>query len=218
MQRLRIKFSRGKEVKFISHLDLERLWQRAFTRAKIPIAYSQGFNPRPRMSLAVPLALGITSEAELMDIFCTKPVSPHEFNDAVSKQLPLGIQILQVYQVPLELLSLQSQVRYVEYKVEVESEKTQKDIKSAICNLLSLKSLSWHHQRDTGIRTYDLRALIDDIRLTDWRDGSCVLIMRLRCDSSGAGRPEQVSAALGFILYPQSIHRTKLILEAKQVR
>jgi radical SAM-linked protein len=61
MQRLRITFARGKELKYISHLDLMRLWQRALRRADIPLAYSQGFSPHPRLSIAAPLAIGVTS-------------------------------------------------------------------------------------------------------------------------------------------------------------
>ena len=58
MQRLRIRFRRGLAVKFVSHLDIMRLWQRALIRAGMPLAYSEGFNPRPRLSLAAPLAVG----------------------------------------------------------------------------------------------------------------------------------------------------------------
>jgi radical SAM-linked protein len=214
MQRLRIRFSRGQELKFISHLDIMRLWQRVLTRAGISLAYSEGFNPHPRISLALPLAVGVTSEVELMDIILTKPVSPHLFTAAVSQQLPAGIKIWQVYPIALTLPSLQSQVRYAEYQVALETEKGQKDIESAITSLLALKHLPWQHQRDTGPRNYDLRALIDDLWLIDWHDGYCTVGMRLRCDSSGSGRPEQVAAALGFTQYPQSLHRTKLILRA----
>jgi len=213
MQHLRIRFSRGPEVKFISHLDIMRLWQRALNRAGISLAYSEGFNPHPRLSLAAPLAVGVTSETELMDITLTKPASPHFFTAAVSKQLPPGIEIRQVYQIAPNIPSLQSQVRYAEYKVELETEKTAKDIASALNNLLALKHLPWQHQRDTGPRHYDLRTLIDDLWLIDWRDGRGTIGMRLRSDSSGSGRPEQVAAALGFTRYPQSIHRTKLILK-----
>ncbi|UCG84296.1 MAG: DUF2344 domain-containing protein, partial [Dehalococcoidia bacterium] len=69
MQRLRVTFSRSDSLKFISHLDMMRLWQRALRRADIPLAYSQGFSPHPRLSLAAPLAIGVTSSAELMDVF-----------------------------------------------------------------------------------------------------------------------------------------------------
>ncbi len=212
MNRLRIRFSRGQEVKFISHLDIMRLWQRALHRAEIPLAYSEGFSPHPRISLAVPLAMEITSQAELMDIFCTKLVSPHWFTAALSQQLPPGIEILQVYQAALNQQSLQSQVRYAEYEVEIETEKEQKDVESALTSLLSIKHLPWQHQRDTGTRSYDLRALIDELWLVDCHRPYCTIGMRLRCDSSGSGRPEQVIAALGFTYHPHSMHRTKLIL------
>ncbi len=211
---MRIRFSRGQEVKFISHLDLMRLWQRALIRAGIPLAYSEGFNPRPRLSLAAPLAVGVTSQAELMDIILARPVSPHFFTAAVSQQLPYGIEILQVYPIAPTLPSLQSQVRYAEYRVELETEKRREEIESAIASLLALENLPWQHQRDTGPRHYDLRALIDDLWLASWQEGHCVIGMRLRCDSQGSGRPEQVALALGFGRYPKSIHRTKLILQA----
>jgi radical SAM-linked protein len=213
MQRLRIRFCREAEIKFISHLDIIRLWQRALHRAEIPLAYSEGFNPHPRISVAAPLAIGVTSEAELMDIFCTKWVSPHWFTAAISRQLPPGIEVLQVYPIALSQPSLQSQVRYAEYKVDIETEKEPKDIESELSSLLSAEHLPWQHQRDTGIRSYDLRALIDDLRLIDWHHPYCTIGMRLRCDNVGSGRPEQVTAALGFTHYPQSMHRTKLILK-----
>jgi radical SAM-linked protein len=215
MHRLRVRFKRGQEVKFISHLDLMRLWQRALHRAGIPLAYSEGFSPHPRISLAAPLPLGVTGEAELMDLYTTQWVSPHFFTAAVSQQLPPGIEILQVHQIALTLPSLQSLVRYAEYRVEVETEREMKEIETALTSLLSAKHLPWQHQRDTGIRSYDLRALIDDLWLISWHRPHCHIGMRLRCDSSGSGRPEQVTAALGFTNHPQLIHRTKLILRTK---
>ncbi len=212
MQRLRIRFQRVEELKFISHLDIIRLWQRALNRADIAVAYSEGFSPHPRLSLAVPLAVGVTSEAELMDVVLSKWMSPHSFVEALKQQLPPGIEIQQVYQIPLTMPSLQSQISYTEYRVELETEKTRRNIESAIAELLSLEQLPWQHQRDTGPRYYDLRALINDLWLIDWHDEYCTIGMKLRCDSSGSGRPEQVAAALSFEHYPRSIHRTQLIL------
>jgi radical SAM-linked protein len=215
MQRLRIRFTRGDEIKYISHLDLLRLWQRALNRAEIPLAYSEGFSPHPRMSLAAPLALGVTGEAELMDIFLARWSSPHAFTAAMARQLPPGIKIEQVFNIATTMPSLQSQVRSAEYKVGLETEKEQAEIESAVNTLLDKESIPWQHQRDTGTRRYDLRPLIEDIWLADWRQGYCNIMMRLRCDSSGSGRPEQVAAALGFEKYPDSINRTRLILQTQ---
>jgi len=214
MQRLRIKFRRGEEAKYISHLDIMRLWQRALNRAGMALAYSEGFHPHPKISLAAPLALGVTGEAELMDIALSRQVSPPFFTAAVNQQLPAGFEILQVVQIAETLPSLQSQVRFAEYTVALEMDKQQKEIESAITSLLSREHLPWVHQRDTGPRHYDLRALIDDIWLVSCQGRRGTIGMRLRCDSSGAGRPEQVAAALGFAEPPISIQRTKLILSA----
>ncbi|MBN1367488.1 MAG: DUF2344 domain-containing protein [Dehalococcoidales bacterium] len=213
MQRLRIKFNRGEEVKFISHLDITRLWERALRRAGIPLAYSQGFSPHPLIALAVPLSVGMTSEAELMDITCTRNVTPQWLTDMVNQQLPAGIRILQSQQITPTQPALQAQVRFAEYRVEVKTDKEKGEIEAAIKSLLALEQLPWQHQRDTGVKNYDLRVLIDKIMLLDRQDGMCTLGMRLRCDNTGSGRPEQVTAALGFSEYPEVIHRTGLILE-----
>ena len=216
MQRLRSRFRRGEEIKFISHLDIMRLWERAFRRANIPLAYSEGFNPRPRISLAAPLAVGVTGDAELMDVSVTRRISPHWFVASVSQQLPSGIEILEVYPIAPGVPSLQSQVRYAQYQVAGATARGLDYIESAISRLLSVERLPWHHERDTGRRSYDLRALIDALWLVDWSDSRYTIGMRLRCDNTGSGRPEQVILALGLTEYPQSIQRTKLILGARK--
>jgi radical SAM-linked protein len=212
LQRLRIRFSRGEEIKYISHLDLIRLWQRVLNRAGIPLTYSRGFNPHPQISMALALAMGVTSEAELMDIYVDKFISPHAFTTTIGRQLPRGVAVSGVFNTPLTMASLQSQVRQAEYTVSIATEKGKDEIENTLNALLDKETLPWQHQRDTGPKKYDLRALIDDLWLMDWRPGYCTLGMRLRCDSTGSGRPEQVAAALGFEKYPDSIHRGKLIL------
>ena len=212
MQRLRTSFSRGTELKFLSHLDLMRLWERASRRAGISLAYSEGFTPHARISLAAPLSVGMTSQAELMDIFLSRWMSPNSFVSQVKEQLPRGLTILDIWPIGLNEPSLQSQVRSIEYKVEIETDMKAQEVESAIKKLLSAKEIPWHHLRDTGARHYDLRPLVDDLWFIELQDSRCTLGMRLRCSSSGAGRPEQVTKALGFSQHPRSIHRTRLIL------
>ena len=212
MQRLRVTFSRGNSLKFISHLDMMRLWQRALRRADIPLAYSQGFSPHPRLSLAAPLAIGVTSSAELMDVFLQRRVSPHFFLNTVSPQLPPGIDISEVVEIGSGLPSLQSQVLYADYEVCMETDKEPSEIEDSMHSLLAMDTLPWQHTRDKEIRRYDLRRLIENIWILDRNSHEYVLGMRLRCDSTGTGRPEQVISALGFDTAPKSIHRTGLIL------
>lgn len=213
MQRLRLTFSRGKELKYISHLDLMRLWQRALRRAVIPLVYSQGFSPHPRISLAVPLAVGVTSSGELMDIFLERRVSPHFFIKKVREQLPRGIEVSEVMEVAIDSPSLQSQVRSAEYRVTAETNRSPKEVEAAVRFLLSSDRLPWQHNREKEVRRYDLRNLVDDLWLIESRPPEYTIGMMLRCDSTGTGRPEQVLSALGFTEQPKSIHRTKLVFE-----
>jgi radical SAM-linked protein len=212
MQRLRIKFRRGDELKFISHLDLMRLLIRALRRAQIPLAYSEGFSPHPRISLAAPLSVGLTGEAEFMDMTLERAVSPHWFMSAVNQQLPQGVEILEVSSIAPSVPSLQSQVRFAQYRVEITTTRTKEEIETTVQGLLSQEHIPWHHQRDTGRRDYDLRGLIENVQVIDCSQGYCTLDMKLRCDVSGSGRPEQVVLALGFSEYPKTIQRKGLVL------
>jgi radical SAM-linked protein len=211
MNRVRILFSRGKEIKFISHLDIIRVWHRALRRADIALAYSEGFNPHPKLSLAAPLPLGVTSEAELMDIYIVQPLSASSLTGRLKLQLPNGLDIIQAFVIPLQLPSLQAQIRFADYVVRVSSA-SQRELDKAIRALLALDTLPWQHQRDTGTKCYDLRPLINDIKLLAYETGVASIFMRLRHSVEGAGRPEQVIKALGLDS-SIDVHRTKLVLE-----
>ena len=218
MQRLRLSFGRGQEVKFISHLDVLRFWERAFRRAKIPLIYSHGFTPNPPISVAAPLPVGVSSEAELMDVWLKRWVPPQSFVMLVKSQLPPVWDIFDAWEVGLNIPSLQSCLAFAEYRVEVESAKTEQEVRASVHSLLQTRELLWHHSREDKVKLYDLRALIDDLWLRGYHsepgeESMCILGMRLRCGDEGSGRPEQVTAALGFPQHPQSIHRTKLILK-----
>ncbi|MDP6495610.1 MAG: TIGR03936 family radical SAM-associated protein, partial [Dehalococcoidia bacterium] len=132
MQRLRVWFTRGNEMTYISHLDMMRFWERALRRAGLPLSYSQGFSPHPRVALAVPLALGVTSEAELMDVYLSRWVPPHSFLQSLRRQLPSGLEVPEAHTIPPGLPSLQSQVRFTEYRVAVDREDGPEDVSGAV--------------------------------------------------------------------------------------
>jgi radical SAM-linked protein len=211
VNRLRIRFTRGTEIKFISHLDVIRVWHRALRRAGVTLAYSEGFNPHPKLSLAAPLALGVTGEAELMDVYLVQPMSPHAFTSLMQPCLPQGLEIAQVFNVGLTLPSLQSQLRFAEYTVRVPAA-DEDTLRLAIIMLMRKETLPWQHQRDTGVKIYDLRRLIDNIKILGYDCGIATISMILRCDGEGAGRSEQVTRALGLDT-PLDIHRNRLILQ-----
>ena len=93
--RIIARFEKGEAVRFVSHLDIQRTFQRAFRRANIPLAYSQGFNPHPLLSFATALSLGYTSEAEWFDVKLAQDMCSDAFRDAVNAVLPGGFRILE---------------------------------------------------------------------------------------------------------------------------
>ena len=189
-----------------------RLWHRALSRAGMPMAYSQGFNPQPRVAIAAALAVGVTSEGELMDVFLERKVSLDFFTRAVEEQLPKGVKILNVKDIWPRLPSLQSQLRFAEYRVEIGLEGEPGEMDRVVMGLLEKESLFWEHSRGEKIHKYDLRALVDDIWILSEGESNCVLGMRLHNNPRGSGRPDQVLLALGFSNPARSIHRTKLIM------
>jgi radical SAM-linked protein len=220
-QRLRITFAKGEPIKYISHLDLMRTWERALRRAQVPLAYSKGFNPRPKISIASALPVGFTGCSEVMDIVLSRHISPYNLIKRLKPHLPPGLEVLSVEEVYLRLPSLQSQMRYAEYRVVVESEETLAEMEKRVEEVLSAQSLPRQRERKGRVTKYDLRPLIDDlwieglasVRSPDrHREGTaCVLRMRLQSDSQATGRPDEVLEAMGLGELPRSIERTRCL-------
>ena len=97
MREIRLRFSKTGQAKYISHLDTNRVFSRAFARAKLNLWFTQGFNPHPYMSFSLPLSLGVESLCENVDIRILDDISNDEVKKRVNDALPLGIRILDVY-------------------------------------------------------------------------------------------------------------------------
>jgi len=212
VQRLRLTFTRGEDMKYITHLDLMRFWERALRRAEIPVAYSEGFSPHAQIALASPLPVGTTSDAELMDVFLDRTMTPREFRERAQPQLPPAVTIARIEEAGMALPSLQAEVRSAEYEVDV-APPAGFDLGAAIAAFLAAETVPWEHKRDNETRSYDIRAQVLDLSITPAAgDDSCVHIrMVLKNDNTGSGRPDQVAAALG-VPSPVRVHRTKLVL------
>lgn len=216
VQRLRVTFARGEALKYITHLDLMRFWERALRRARIAVAYSEGFSPHPQISLAAPLPVGVTSRAELMDIFLAEVLTPQCFLLNLGCQLPPGLTLLEAHEAPLTLPSIQSQMRAAEYRVQVSPAVDVEVLDHAVRDLLARETIPWRQQREREVRSYDLRPLIQDLCIQ--RDGERLFLwMRLQADGTAAGRPDQVMGALGLEQAPM-VERTRLILARDEVQ
>ncbi|MBR3934461.1 MAG: TIGR03936 family radical SAM-associated protein [Clostridia bacterium] len=92
----RVKYTKGEKVKYISHLDFLRCVNRSFKRGKIPVKYSNGFNPHVLLNIALPCPVGVSSVCELLDIELYEPMATNEIKERLNKALPVGIEALEV--------------------------------------------------------------------------------------------------------------------------
>lgn len=159
--RLAVRFTKGAPVRFVSHLDVQRLFQRAFRRAKLPLAYSQGFNPHPLVSFATALSVGMTSMGEYLDVTLTEYMPPESFIDAVSTVLPKGIEIVEAFDMGESRKSLTSAMRSASYMAEVKFEKSvdADAVKSALNELLSGEIVVMKKTKG-GIKPTDIRPMV----------------------------------------------------------
>jgi len=199
-QRLWLTFAVEGDLRWLGHLDLFRAWERTLRRAGLPLLYSQGFNPRPRMAIASPLPVGFTGEAEMLDLLLTRPLPLPEVIHRVRPQLPAGLVLHSVEEVDLRLPSPQSQLQAAEYIVQLQTGSV--DLEERVQELLAADSCL----RERRGRRYDLRPLIKSLSV----EGGQRLRMVLRAGDRGTGRPDEVLLALGLDPHAAAFHRLKL--------
>ena len=213
-QRVRLRFARGPEAANIGHLDLARHWEQAFEQAGIPISYSQSKRPRPRLTIAAGLPAGATSDGELLDVILARLVQPGSILAKIQLHLPPGLEAREAWEVGMALPSLPSAVRWADYEVDLPADAAT-SAAAAIDAFVAADEFQWEDTRREKVRHYDLRPLVQDIRILPADDaGEChhtQIFMRLRCEAARVGRPEQVILALA-LPQPTRIHRLRLLL------
>ncbi len=211
--RLRLVFAKKKQIKYIGHLDLVLAWERALRRAQIPLAYSKGFNPHPKIQIASSLPLGATGSAEIMDIIISQPVDPAEAQARIRPALPMGIELHSVEEIPLKAPTLQPLLRQAEYRVMVETDLLAEQLRERVEALLRADKIIQTRQRKKRAEEIDLRPWLHDLCVESVGDEEAYLAMRLAAGPLGNLRPEEVLKALGLGENWAEIERTRLIFE-----
>lgn len=115
---VRIKYAKTQAGRFMSHLDLLRTMERSFRRARLPLAFSEGFNPHPKISFASALAVGVTSEGEYLDVELRHEMPLVMIKDRLAESVPPGIKILELRELKERKKSLTAVVNRAAYRVE----------------------------------------------------------------------------------------------------
>jgi len=185
--RYRAVFSKNGDMRFIGHLDLQQLFERALRRSALPLRYSQGFSPKVRLNLAGALPLGFTSTAEMMDFWLEQRVEPPLIQDQLNAALPSGIRIISVTEVPNDLPSLQASLKSAEYEVSFKAEIDVSAVNANLKDLLYKPKLIVTRRN----KQVDIKLLVEALH---WEEDK--LYLRLSSSPEASARPDELLALL----------------------
>jgi radical SAM-linked protein len=201
--RVRLTFTKQGALRYTGHLDLHKIIERSIRRARLPLAYSQGYHPQPKINLAAALPLGFSSRAELMDIWLDGDVEDIASN--LQANVPPGLTILDARPVDVRAPSLQSQVMGAEYEVKITKTGSASGLNEKVASVLESESIPRVRRK----KAYDLRPLIEELTLSVNNQ----LFMRLSARAGATGRPEEVLTVMGIPVEDVRIERTKLLFK-----
>lgn len=206
-QRVLLTFSVKGDIRFISHHDMMRVLERAVRRAGLPVASSQGFNPRPRIAILQARGVGVSSEAECVEIDFDDWLGPEAVRQCLNSQLPTGLEVLRV---ALTNPRKHARVTRMTYRVDFIGGIPfgPEDVR----RLLDGPEILVERQRKGKTKNVDLRPVVGQVRLTD---GS--LVVEFAVADQGSARPEEILQVLGMtsedIRSQCTITRTDMTLE-----
>ncbi len=211
--RHRITFAKRGPLAYVSVLELGSIWERSLRRASVPLQYSQGFNPRPKLQLASALPVGCGGEAEWLDLWLEAPCSSAKIARALHGMTPQGLEISQVEAVDEDAPPLAECIIAAEYRVWVR-ETSSVVVAEAIAMLLDQESVPRPRRgRKHRGKTYDLRPLVEALALEKAPEPWVGIRMRLAARHGATGRADEVLKALGLGDKPQRCTRLRMIVD-----
>ena len=188
----RALFEKVDNARFISHLDLMRLFQRAFKRAGLPLTHTQGFNPRPSVSIALPLSLGAESHCELLDFDLESPVPLEDIRNRLNAALIDGIRVREVYGngAKIKYLALLQSRLTLEYDGGSPA-----GAESAIGQLFARETLVLEKKNRNGVTQQDIIPMIRNLEISRISEGELRLDV-LHCCQNPSLNPMQLGVAI----------------------
>lgn len=208
MQRIRLTFSRSQPLRYTGHLDMQIVWERTFRRARLPLMYSQGFHPQPKINQACPLPLGMTSRMEVLDFWLQPDVPLDEISPALLPALPPGIEIINLAEEDLRTPALQTQVTSTIYQATFLIPFSADLLDQSVFTFLASPQIL----RVRRNKSYDLRPLVHNLEVLQTSNPlNPNLQMHLAARDGATGRPEEVISALGYDPFDTRFERMQLL-------
>ncbi len=196
LYKYRAEITKGDALRYVSHLDFADLFIRAFDRAKLPMAYSEGFNPHMKISFASALSLGVDSEAEYMDFELVKELCQPEVFDRLSAQLPPGVQLLRLKQVKTKHKALMAETDEARYVLHIPYTGDIRLAEQAVIAYNRAPEVHFHRVTPKKTREIETKQYMLQPVSFEAGDGEIVLRMDIRITQAGSVKPIEVLQAI----------------------
>ena len=225
MVKIQYQFKRSTPLRFLSHLDQQRLFQRAFRRAEIPVEYSQGFNPHPRMSFALAMSVGLTSDGEYGEVIVSEDIDVDTFISRMNQVLPNGLEVIaaKICGAGVGSLSAALSKSVYQIRIKVVPGTDLAALAAAIESYLALPQILIQKRNKKGKYVEkDIRPFIESIAvMADPETDKVNIKMTLIYIEQQCVKPEQILESINnqnsavFLIDPTiEIHREKLLITA----
>lgn len=193
VQRLRIRYAKRGRLRFSSHRDFQRAFERAVRRAGVPVAFSAGFSPHPRISYANAAPTGIGSEAEYLEIALTRACDVVRVQQVLDTALPTDLDIVEI--VEAHTADFAERLEASVWSIEVFDVLTE-DVAHAVAALLAAEAAEVTRLTKQGLRTFDVRHAILDLVQESSSEPNCAILRLVVRHTTPAVRPDDVLQAL----------------------
>ena len=192
MVKYRLKFRKFGETRFVSHLDLVRLFTRLHTRAGIPLSYSEGFNPHPKMAIALPLSVGLGSECEYIDVSYDKDLPETVILEELNKKTPIGIEIVKVQRL-FEGVKKFASITAAEYLITIEGEGLTKE---KLDEFFSRESIEIEKKTKRSLAVKNIKENIYHLEMNAAYPGGAVIKAVISAGNDATLRPDLLIKAM----------------------
>ena len=188
----RAQIRKGKEISMLSHLDYIDLYARALLRSKLPISYSEGFNPHIKMSFATALAVGVTSDSEYMDFELTQKLPVNEIFERLNRQLPKGAEIIKLKMLKGKVLKLMAAADLSSYEIQVPYNGQHEDVISSINKFNALSAINYMRITPKKTREIEIKQYISTPIEIKFEKSHLILNMDIKITPTGSIKPSEI--------------------------
>lgn len=195
---IRLMFQKLDTARFLSHLEMQQMWQRSLRRAKVPLAMSKGFNPHPKISFGSALPVGVASLAEYLDVELRENIELTGLKEKINACLPIGFKVIKIAEIPPKSKPLMAIINRAEYTIEQRVKVCSDDIATITDKFLGQEVITIERETKSGTKLKDIRSGIFSLK-AQCAKSELIITTLVQTGSQGNVRPGEVlNTFLGF--------------------